>query len=140
MSVRISRDYINNILHAAAQHPEEEVCGLLLGRADSARGGWDVLDILPVANMAVSPDKYFELDPVTHLQAQRLARGRGMHIIGHYHSHPSGITQPSVADAARAFGDGALWLICSAFGGFHFWCATGEGLHDQFQPVVAEII
>ncbi|RZM32916.1 MAG: hypothetical protein EOP67_25145, partial [Sphingomonas sp.] len=32
-------------------------------------------------------------------------------VIGHYHSHPSGLPIPSPRDAAQAMGDGAIWVI-----------------------------
>ena len=32
-------------------------------------------------------------------------------MIGHYHSHPSGVAAPSPTDAACAAPDGTLWLI-----------------------------
>ncbi|MPT48871.1 MAG: M67 family peptidase [Sphingobium sp.] len=134
MNVRISRDDLNRIMQAAAQRPEEEVCGLLLGRGNY------VMDILPVTNVAATPETHFELDPAAHIQAQRQARERDMRIIGHYHSHPSGLARPSPTDAARACGDGAIWLICTPAGEYHFWRAVGEGLHGQFQPIAAEII
>ena len=61
--------------------------------------------------MAADPARTFEIDPVALFAAHRRARGGGPAVIGHYHSHPSGVPIPSPRDAAQAMGDGAVWVI-----------------------------
>ena len=55
----------------------------------------------------------FEIDPLTHIKAQKLARLRGSEIIGCYHSHPNGRAEPSATDLAGAGAEDFLWLIAA---------------------------
>lgn len=84
---------------------DREVCGLLLGEPRWVR------EIQPAANVAANPSRHFELDPGTLFAAHKAARAGGPAILGHYHSHPSGLSEPSATDAASALPDGSLWLI-----------------------------
>jgi proteasome lid subunit RPN8/RPN11 len=105
MKVAISRGLVEQIVALAGAASGNEVCGLLLG----AEGRIDV--ILPAANVAPDPARHFELDPALLIRAHRAARSGGPAVIGHYHSHPSGIAVPSRTDAECAAPDGSLWLI-----------------------------
>ena len=49
--------------------------------------------------------------PAALIAAYRSAREGGRQVLGHYHSHPSGVAAPSATDAACASPDGSLWLI-----------------------------
>lgn len=104
MTVRISRLLIDRIT-AMAGEARDEICGLLLGEADHVRA------IRPAANVAPDPARHFEIDPAVLVAAHREARRGGLAVVGHYHSHPSGVAEPSATDAACAAPDGALWLI-----------------------------
>ena len=104
---------------ALAGADAHEVCGLLLGTDDRIEA------ILPAANVAPDPARHFELDPSALIAAHRAARSGGPAIIGHYHSHPSGVAAPSATDAACAAPDGSLWLIVGA-GDVTLW-RTGPG-------------
>lgn len=104
MIVGISRSLLEQIV-ALATADICEVCGLLLGTAERIEA------ILPAANVAADPARHFELDPAVLIAAHRMARSGGPAIIGHYHSHPSGVAAPSATDAACATPDGSLWLI-----------------------------
>lgn len=84
---------------------DAEACGLLLGVPGRIEA------ILPAANVAPDPARHFELDPAVLIAAHRAARHGGPAVIGHYHSHPSGLAQPSMTDAESSAPDGSLWLI-----------------------------
>lgn len=129
MVVNISRDVLEQIVAQAAAAPDAEICGLLLGRDGS------ISEARPADNVADDPACRFELDPAVLLAAHRAARAGGAQILGHYHSHPGGDTQPSVCDAAMARADGALWLICAPGGDHRLWRAGERGLHGRFAPV-----
>ncbi|ABC21914.1 M67 family metallopeptidase [Rhodospirillum rubrum] len=94
---------------AEAAHPVE-ACGLLVGRRDGA--GFVVDAVHPAVNLLVDshPDR-FEIDPRLRIGLQQDLRGSGRDVIGHWHSHPSGVAQPSPTDAAMAFEGSLLWLI-----------------------------
>lgn len=103
--VAISRGLLEQIVALGVAREAEEVCGLLLGQAGTIEA------ILPAANVAPDPARHFELDPAALIAAHRAARSGGPQVIGHYHSHPSGVAIPSRTDAACASPDDSLWLI-----------------------------
>ncbi|MEY4239619.1 MAG: hypothetical protein RL339_2220 [Pseudomonadota bacterium] len=92
------------LAEAAAASPRE-ACGLLLGE------GGVIRQALPVRNIAPDPLRHFELDPAALIAAHRAARIGGPQVLGYYHSHPTGSTQPSATDRASASGDGRIWAI-----------------------------
>jgi desampylase len=125
------------LAHAASSR--DEVCGLLLTKHDvtteQGRGDVVVGDAIPCRNFHPTPATHFELDPAVLLATHRAARAGGPQVIGHYHSHPSGLPGPSATDAAHAAPDGALWLIVTERG-ITAWRAVRHGkLHDRFDPV-----
>ena len=105
MSVTISSELLGRLLAEAAASPNAEICGLLFGAAGSIEAAQ------ACANVAADPARTFEIDPKALFAAHRRARGGAAAVIGHYHSHPSGLPVPSTRDAAQAMGDGAIWVI-----------------------------
>lgn len=105
MKVAISRAALAAIRVHAGADPAREACGLLLGTAER------VVEARPTANVAPDPMRHFEIDPAALFAAIRAERGGGPALIGYYHSHPSGVAEPSARDTADAAGDGKLWLI-----------------------------
>ncbi|KQO13336.1 M67 family metallopeptidase [Sphingomonas sp. Leaf242] len=105
MSVTISSELLQRLVAEAAASPDAEVCGLLFGAAGRIEA------IAACANVAANPARTFEIDPAALFAAHRRARAGGLAVVGHYHSHPSGLPVPSPRDAAQAMGDGAVWVI-----------------------------
>ena len=105
MSVTISSELLGRLLAEAEGSPDAEICGLLFGAAGRVEAAE------ACANVAANPARAFEIDPKALFAAHRRARGGGLAVIGHYHSHPSGSPVPSPRDAAQAMGDGAVWVI-----------------------------
>ncbi len=105
MSVTISSEVLTQLVAAAIASPDAEICGLLFGAAGRIEAAE------ACANVAVDSSRTFEIDPKAVFAAHRRARGGGAAVVGHYHSHPSGLPIPSPRDAAQAMGDGAIWLI-----------------------------
>ncbi|MEH3037254.1 MAG: M67 family metallopeptidase [Sphingomonas adhaesiva] len=119
----------NEIAAAAAATPGVEVCGLLLGAA--AR----VERILPCRNVATDPARRFEIDPAALIAAHRAGRAGGPRVIGHYHSHPTGVAAPSPRDAADAVADGSIWIIVAGRE-LTAWRAVAQGaLHGRFDAL-----
>lgn len=128
MRVEISRLLLEQIVALAAANADE-ICGLLFGTAERIDA------ILPAANVASDPSHHFELDPTTLIVAHRAARAGGPAIVGHYHSHPSGVAAPSATDAACAAPDGTLWLIVGA-GTVTLWRAgPGTAVNVEFTKI-----
>ncbi len=105
MSVTISSEVLTQVVAAATASPDAEICGLLFGTAGLIEAAE------ACANVAADPARTFEIDPSALFAAHRRARGGGPSVVGHYHSHPSGLPVPSARDAAQAMGDGAIWVI-----------------------------
>jgi proteasome lid subunit RPN8/RPN11 len=124
MMVRITIAQRNELLALAAAE-RDEVCGLLLGEGDG------VTRLLPCRNVAA--------DPAALIAAHRAARGGGARIIGHYHSHPSGVARPSPRDAADAAPDGSIWLIVAG-AAVTAWRAVADGaVHGRFDPLRLDV-
>jgi proteasome lid subunit RPN8/RPN11 len=70
-----------------------EACGLLIGQID-AQGNWQVEHIHPLRNIFNSP-VYFEFAPEDLLMAEL---DYPDHILGVYHSHPTGFARASSTD------------------------------------------
>ncbi|MGW8136639.1 Mov34/MPN/PAD-1 family protein [Sphingomonas zeae] len=129
MTVTISSDALDFLLITAAASLDREVCGLLLGE------GSRIARVMPCANVASEPWHRFEIDPVALIAAHRAARKGGPAVIGHYHSHPTGLAEPSPRDAADAAPDGTIWLIVGG-GEVTAWRAVAAGRrHGRFDPL-----
>lgn len=133
MKVRISSSLLEQI-KAFAEADSREICGLLLGETGC------ITEILPAANVATDPARYFELDPAVLLAAHKAARVGGPAIMGHYHSHPSGRAEPSATDLQNAVPDGSIWMI---LGGSEvaLWIAgPGNGAGTCFTAAMLDIM
>ena len=132
MKVEIARGVLAQIRAlCAADH--NEVCGMLLGAA----GRIDA--VRPASNVAPDPSRHFELDPAVLIAAHRAARDVGPAVIGHYHSHPSGVAVPSATDAACAAPDGTLWLIVAGDVARLWIAGLGEGGAVRFAEAMLDI-
>ncbi|TAF50862.1 MAG: M67 family peptidase [Oscillatoriales cyanobacterium] len=110
------------IEHAEHSHPEE-CCGLLVGQIQGDRIA--AIEVYPMANQwnletgpefeaAISAPKpatlpsrerRYTIDPRAMLEVQKLARDRGLTIVGVYHSHPEHPAIPSEYDRELAWAD-----------------------------------
>lgn len=93
------------------RHGEEtypfECCGVLLGRF---RGNDRVVEeaVRCGNTRADRPQDRYHIDPKELIRVQRDAAGKGLEIVGFYHSHPDHPAQWSQTDLAEAH-----WLGCS---------------------------
>jgi proteasome lid subunit RPN8/RPN11 len=95
--------------HARLSFPRE-CCGLIEGTRNGVIACASALH--PARNIAAGNDR-FEIHPEDHFAALKVARSRKLAIIGCYHSHPGGTTQPSGADRAGGGEEDFLWLIAA---------------------------
>jgi desampylase len=114
---------LGQIERHVASATDREVCGLLFGTLDAIEGAE------PTANVADRSEHSFEIDPAALFSALRRERGGGPRLIGHYHSHPNGSTEPSLRDLAAAE-PGRLWLILGRGAPRLWWAEVG-----RFAPV-----
>ena len=111
----ISRHLVERIRRHGAETYPHECCGALLGRDNSvvARGNPDsnaqrpqreVLALFPLINRREdSPRNRFSVTPADVLAAEKEAVGKGMDVIGWYHSHPDHPARPSEYDREHAW-------------------------------------
>ena len=139
MTLIISTALLDDIRTFARNSAPHECCGLLLGDFESVSKCARVMQLRPATNIAAQPLHRFEIDPAVLIAAHRAARDGGPAIIGHYHSHPSGLALPSAVDAAMAQRDGEVWIIVGGDGAITAWRAvmpgTSAALHDCFEAV-----
>lgn len=106
-----------------------EACGLLFG-TDIA-----ITAHQPTTNVHPTPETHFEIDPQALIDAHRAIREGGRNLVGYYHSHPSGPSEPSATDRALAGRDGMIWAIVGT-GRVALWRAGGDGL----QPLPYRVV
>jgi len=103
--------------HGARDYPSE-CCGALLGKVDGdAKQVMEVAalknlrhnpsyaqELLPVDDLARETERNrFLVDPLEQLRMEKGARGRGLDVLGYYHSHPDHTARPSVYDREHAW-------------------------------------
>jgi proteasome lid subunit RPN8/RPN11 len=79
---------------------------LLLG------SGTTIAEAVRTRNTSDDPNKFF-IEPRAHIEARREARGRGLEVLGFYHSHPHSLPEPSITDLQEASYLDHLYLIVS---------------------------
>lgn len=134
MPIRISSAVHAALLAEAEAAGSRECCGLLFGESP------DAIDALrPTPNRADDPSSHFEIEPAALIDAERSARQGGPRLLGYYHSHPNGRTEPSATDAGQSAGDDRLWLIIAG-GRIAAWRNRPGGTHlGRFEPVELEL-
>ncbi|WP_028966126.1 Mov34/MPN/PAD-1 family protein [Sphingomonas phyllosphaerae] len=132
MMVRITIAHRNELIALAAADPDE-ICGLLLGAGDQ------IMRLVPCRNVAGDRAVRFEIDPGALIAAHRVARNGGAQVIGHYHSHPSGVARPSPRDAADSAPDGSIWLIVAGEAVTAWRAVADGGVHGRFDPLVLDV-
>ena len=128
MAVRIARPVLRSLLHAGSATPDREICGLLFGSLHA------IDHVQPTDNVAARPGDTFEIDPRALFAALRAERAGGDRLLGHYHSHPNGLAEPSPRDLAAAE-PGKLWLILGG-GEARLWVMENGGFRELQLVVV----
>jgi proteasome lid subunit RPN8/RPN11 len=101
--------------HGERTYPHE-CCGVLLGHAGDGRN--QVADAIEAGNTRTdSAHNRYHIAPVELIRIQRQARGRGLDIVGFYHSHPDHPAQWSSTDFAEAHWFGCSYVITRVAGG-----------------------
>jgi proteasome lid subunit RPN8/RPN11 len=90
------RAKLHRLAYAAQQTGHKEICGLL------ALSDGEYLQLHPILNENTCSYKY-QLSRSAIREAQRKLKGRGLEVIGSFHSHPLGYAVPSQGDFASAF-------------------------------------
>jgi desampylase len=132
MALIISSELSAILLSEAQKAHPAECCGLLIGQGDK------LTRIVPAANISETPHTHFEIDPAVLIAAEKAVRagqGSGEAVLGYYHSHPNGKTEPSQTDAAMAAPDGRYWVIIAAGQLAAFKTSENGALWERFDAV-----
>ena len=106
-TLKLARPLVNQILAQAQQSPDNEVCGLLGGKAGRA------CNCYPVSNQAADPSHRYQMAPEEQIDVMRQMRDAGEELLAIYHSHPDAPALPSSTDIAEANYPEAAYLIVS---------------------------
>jgi proteasome lid subunit RPN8/RPN11 len=81
----------------------DECCGVLLGRFGEDEN-CEATEIFPVSNGREAEERYhrFVIQPDDFMKVETEARGRGLDVLGFYHSHPDHPALPSDYDREHA--------------------------------------
>ncbi len=129
MALALTRSVVETLLAEAERARPEECCGLLFGASGSEAAG-PIIAAEPARNVAADRAQHFEIDPQALIDAHRAQRAGGRRLLGFYHSHPTGLVEPSATDQAQASGDGMVWAIVAA-GAIGLWRDAAAG----FEPL-----
>ena len=113
MALKIAESDWQKLRHHGEETYPHECCGVLLGEIgeDDTRF---VHATIPCCNTrSDSPQNRYHIDPGELVRIQREARGRGLDIVGFYHSHPDCAARWSQTDLADAHWTGCSYVITS---------------------------
>lgn len=113
-SVNISAETLALIRQEAEAASPAECCGLLVGGTVDEDAV--IAQVVPAENQAPDPHRFL-IDPQLQFNWMRKLRGSSQSIIGHYHSHPNGVPEPSEYDGQMSHDVGQIWLIVAVVDG-----------------------
>jgi proteasome lid subunit RPN8/RPN11 len=148
--VRIDREALTTIVAHARRDAPNECCGLLVGRANGPAErktegpaeagphvpGTSILEAIPCSNGAADPTRRYEISPIDYFAQIRrcrrinAAQSEQFAVVGAYHSHPRGGSDPSETDVEQAFRD-FIFLIVGLGGSIGGMEIRAYGFHDD---------
>ena len=106
--LQISQSLLDVLFEQAAEHPAEEICGLLAGKRAIVQTNY------PIPNRSATPAYHFEFDGKEFIDAHYHIQQCDLQMLAIYHSHPAGAEGvPSATDIASANYPDLLNLILS---------------------------
>jgi proteasome lid subunit RPN8/RPN11 len=99
--IKLSASCLERIRRHAEREYPRECCGLLVGRILDGGRTREVSEIYEVENaFADEGERYHRMaiPPLEYAKAERLHGGRGLGVVGNYHSHPEHPAEPSRFD------------------------------------------
>ena len=119
---------------------------MLVGRGPSksegpAEAGPHVLEAIPCSNGADDPSRRYEISPIDYFAQIRRCRrineaqSERFAVVGAYHSHPRGGSEPSETDVAQAFREFVFLIVGlgASIGGMEIRAYTLDD--DRLMPV-----
>lgn len=102
--IDIAQEHVSDMRqHGESDYPFE-CCGLMLGRFENA-GQKIVAETYPISNAREEEAKRnrFLIRPEELMRGEKYARGKGLDVVGFYHSHPDDRAMPSKYDLEHAW-------------------------------------
>ncbi len=130
MTLGLSSELHLWLLVEAANSPDREICGLMIGRTHVER-------LIATKNVADDPRLHFEIEPTALFSAIRNERAGGERLLGYYHSHPVGPPAPSKHDIAQASVDNRIWLIIGV-GRVAAWMFTDANEFSAIDVIITD--
>lgn len=128
MMIRLKDSHLEAMKRQAEAAYPDECCGLLLGRERGETKSME--ELLPMENAREdSPHNRFLIPPEKMKEGNRLARERGMEVLGFYHSHPDAEARPSAYDLEHAwpwYSYVILWVKRGEAAGVTAWRMTED--------------
>lgn len=104
-SVRIESAVLWEMTSHALEDPRRECCGLLAGSAGA------ITQALRAENAAANRATSYEIAPAELFRLTREIRAAELELLGIYHSHPNGKSEPSSRDIATAYYPDVAYFI-----------------------------
>lgn len=101
--ILINEERIEEIKRHGEQTFPYECCGLLVGKFNGD-GEKEVLETFPIENAREAEAQHNRslIPPKDLMQGEKYARGKGLEVVGNYHSHPDHPARPSEFDLEHA--------------------------------------
>ncbi len=131
--IEFTRATYDDVVYHAYDGDEAEVCGVLAGTQGADGDPSVVTRTYATENVAETPRIRYLIDPEAQLEAIEAAEDDGLDVVGFYHSHPTGPTEPSETDAARATWPGYSYVICALDGYPYVGSWRWRGEDDGFE-------
>ena len=115
-ALSLSTVQLDRICQQVLDEYPAEACGLFLGTLQNSGSDYVVEEIVPATNILAHLSGRFEVDPKVRFLAEKRCRETGRQVIGHWHSHPDTVAQPSETDLSMAYEPNLVWMILSTDG------------------------
>ncbi|WP_136716502.1 desampylase [Halorientalis salina] len=132
----LSQSVYDEVVDHAREGSPDEACGILGGEFDAEES--TAVRSHPTENAASDPRTEYAVDPEEQFAVMNRIEDDGREVVGFYHSHPSGPSEPSPTDRARATWEGYSYVIVVLDGTAPYvgsWRWTGERFRQEIVAV-----
>jgi proteasome lid subunit RPN8/RPN11 len=131
----IKKSHIDEIKKQGEEGYPFEICGFLIGKIDYKNDTREVHEVYQVENQNKErANDRFEISPKDYIKVEDYAEGKGLQIIGIYHTHPDHPARPSQTDLMFAQPD-LSYIILSVKNGkadnWYSWVLNKENKFEQ---------
>lgn len=136
-AIEFERDAYDAIVEHAREGAPNEVCGVLGGECGEERSR--VRTVRRAENAAKNPETRYAIDPAEAIELIEVIEAEG-DLVGFYHSHPAGPSEPSETDAERAAWPGKSYVIVALDGEPFVGAWRWNGEEERFDGEAVRVI